>query len=284
MGAGSGVVHLCGGIAALVGAKVIGSRTGRFDAEKADEFTPHSAPLIVLGTFILWFGWCGFNSGSTLGMSSGGTALMAAMVMMNTTLSAATGAMTVFLLNFGITKKYDCAALCNGILAGLVSVTAPCSNVESGSAVLIGFLGGFVYVGSSTLIKKLKIDDPVDASSVHGSCGIWGCVAAALFDFGAGTDKHHGWGGFSATSWTEDGETKYMTTGDALQANLAEVAFVIAWSGGLSLLVFGILRVAKLLRVDEETEDSGCDHECASPRAYNIKPQFAEGTGKAVGS
>merc|ERR1719161_2727673 len=225
--AGSGVVHLCGGIAALVGAKVIGVRTGRFDPEKADEFMPHSAPLIVLGTFILWFGWCGFNSGSTLGLSDSGTALVAAHVMMNTTLSAATGGTTVFILIYAITKKYDCAALCNGILAGLVSVTAPCSNVESGSAVLIGFLGGFLFVGSAALIKKLKIDDPVDAFSVHGACGIWGCLAAALFDFGSGTDMHHGWGGFSATSYEEDGEVKYMTTSDALAANLAEICFVI---------------------------------------------------------
>jgi len=210
-----------------------------------------------------------------LGLSDAGTALMAAHVMMNTTLSAATGGLTVFLVQYAITKKYDCAALCNGILAGLVSVTAPCSNVESGSAVLIGFLGGFVYVGSSALVRKLKVDDPVDASSVHGSCGIWGCLAAALFDFGAGTDKHHGWGGFSATSYTEDGETKYMTTADALAANACEIGFVIAWSGGLSLLVFGALRLAKLLRVDEDTEELGCDHECASPTAYNIRPSIS---------
>merc|ERR1719159_314723 len=268
--AGSGVVHLCGGIAALVGAAVIGTRTGRFDPEKAEEFTPHSQPLIVLGTFILWFGWCGFNSGSTLGMSDSGTALVAAHVMMNTTLSAATGGLTVFLLQYALTKKYDCAALCNGILAGLVSVTAPCSNVESGSAVLIGLLGGFLVVGSSNLIKKLKIDDPVDAFSVHGACGIWGCLAAALFDFGSGTDKHHGWGGFSATSYTEDGETKYMTTSDALVANVMEIVFVIGWSGGLSLLILGALKAAKLLRIDETTESLGMDSECASPKAYNI--------------
>merc|ERR1719387_1324479 len=268
--AGSGVVHLCGGIAAVVGAKVIGPRTGRFDPEKASEFEPHSQPLIVLGTFILWFGWCGFNSGSTLGMSDAGTALVAAHVMMNTTLSAATGGMTVFLLQYALTKKYDCAALCNGILAGLVSVTAPCSNVESGSAVLIGLLGGFLVVGSSNLIKKLKIDDPVDAFSVHGACGIWGCLAAALFDFGSGTDKYHGWGGFSATSYEEDGEGKYMTTGDAIGANLAEVGFVICWSGGLSLVILMALKMAKVLRVEEETESVGMDSECASPKAYNI--------------
>merc|ERR1719387_3334651 len=269
--AGSGVVHLTGGVGALVGAAVVGARTGRFDPNMAEEFSPHSAPLIVLGTFILWFGWCGFNSGSTLGLSDAGTALMAAHVMMNTTLSAATGGLTVFILQFALTKKYDCAALCNGILAGLVSVTAPCSNVESGSAVLIGLLGGFVYQGSSMLVKKLKIDDPVDASSVHGACGIWGCIAAALFDFGAGTDKHHGWGGFSATSYEEEGEVKYMTTGDAFAANLAEIAFVIVWSGGLSLVIFGALKATNLLRIDEETESSGMDTECASPKAYNME-------------
>merc|ERR1719265_687749 len=273
--AGSGVVHLCGGIGALAGAAIVGKRTGRFDPEKADEFQPHSQPLIVIGTFILWFGWCGFNPGSTLGMSDSGTAMMAAHVMMNTTLSAATGVVTVFLVTYAVTKKYDCAALCNGILAGLVSITAGCSNVESGSAVLIGLLGGIIYFGSAALIKKIKIDDPVDASSVHGTCVLGGCAAGALFDFGAGTDMHHGWGGFSATSWTEDGETKYMSTGDAVAVNMVEVFFVIAWSGGMSAIVFGILRVAKLLRVDEETEDSGCDHECASPRAYNITGKTA---------
>jgi Amt family ammonium transporter len=246
----------------------------------AEEFQPHSQPLIVLGTFILWFGWCGFNSGSTLGLSDPGTALVAAHVMMNTTLSAATGGLTVFILMFAITKKYDCSALCNGILAGLVSITAPCSNVESGSAVLIGLLGGIIYVGSAALVKKLKIDDPVDASSVHGTCGIWGCIAAALFDFGSGTDKHHGWGGFSATSYTEDGETKYMTTGDAIAANMCEVVFVIAWSGGLSSIVFGLLRVLKVLRVDEMTEEGGCDQECASPTAYNIRGSVTSETKK----
>merc|ERR1719387_1241482 len=187
-----------------------------------------------------------------------------------TTLSAATGGVTVFLVTYAITRKYDCAALCNGILAGLVSITAGCSNVESGSAVLIGLLGGCIFVGSSALIKKIKVDDPVDASSVHGTCGIWGCLAAALFDFGTGTEKHHGWGGFSATSYEEDGEVKYMTTGDAIGANLAEIIFVIVWSGGLSAVILLALKMAKVLRVDEETESVGMDSECASPKAYNI--------------
>merc|ERR1719235_818464 len=238
--------------------------------------SPTRSPLsLSVPSFFGLFGWCGFNPGSTLGMSDSGTAMMAAHVMMNTTLSAATGGVTVFLVTYAITRKYDCAALCNGILAGLVSITAGCSNVESGSAVLIGLLGGCIFVGSSALIKKIKIDDPVDAFSVHGACGIWGCLAAALFDFGAGTDKHHGWGGFSATSYEEDGETKFMTTGDAIGANMAEVFFVIVWSGGLTLVIMGALKVAGLLRIDEEEENLGMDSECASPKAYNIGEKAA---------
>jgi len=272
--AGSGVVHLTGGIGALMGAIIIGRRTGRYDPEwDQSEFDPHSQPLIVLGTFILWFGWCGFNPGSTLGMSDNGTALKAAHVMMNTTLSAACGGLTVFILRFFMLgRKYDLGALCNGILAGLVSITAGCSNVESGSAFLIGIIGGFVYCGSSALVRKARIDDPVDAFSVHGACGIWGCIAAALFDFGAGMDKHHGWSTWSAVSYGEEGaDPKYMTTADALAANLAEVAFVLAWSGGLSAVTFGTLKMAGILRLDEETEMMGTDSECASPKAYNME-------------
>merc|ERR1711988_1262241 len=200
---------------------------GRFDAEKADEFTPHSAPLIVLGTFILWFGWCGFNSGSTLGMSDSGTALVAAHVMMNTTHSPKS------------TIAQHCA-------------------MESWRA----------WYQSQLLVPMSS----QGALSVHGACGIWGCLAAALFDFGSGTDKHHGWGGFSATSYEEDGETLYMTTGDAIGANLAEVAFVIVWSGVLSTIIFLALKMAKVLRVDEGVENEGMDTECASPKAYNIAP------------
>merc|ERR1719409_829497 len=149
---------------------------------------------------------------------------------MNTTLSAATGGLSVFVLRYAMFKKFDLSGLCNGILAGLVSITAPCSNVETGSAFLIGIIGGFVYTGASALLQKLKIDDPLDAFAVHGAAGIWGCFAAALFDFGSGTGKHHGWSGFSAVVWEENGETKYMTTGDAFAANMCEVAFIIAWS------------------------------------------------------
>merc|ERR1719163_399149 len=119
---------------------------------------------------------------------------------MNTTLSAAVGGMTVFLCRLVMTRgMYDNCGLCNGILAGLVSITAGCGNVEAGSACLIGFLGGLLYTGTSELIKKVKIDDPLDAFAIHGACGAWGTMAAALFDWGEGFSVVSGWNGFGCS-------------------------------------------------------------------------------------
>merc|ERR1719453_325351 len=161
--AGSGIVHMTGGVGALIGAIAAGPRKGRFDDPDSDEFYAHSVPLVVLGTFILWFGWYGFNCGSTLGLSDATTGALAAQVAMNTTLAAATGGLSVFIVRFALTKKYDVTGFCSGILAGLVSITAPCGNVESGSAFGIGLIGGVIFVLTSKLLKKLKIDDPLDA-------------------------------------------------------------------------------------------------------------------------
>jgi len=137
---------------------------------------------------------------------------------------------------------------------------------------IIGIIGGFWYAGASALLQKLMIDDPLDAFPVHGAAGIWGCIAAALFDFGAGTDKHHGWSGWSAVTYSEGEETKYMSTGDALAANMALVAFVFAWVGGMTGVILGGLRVSGQLRIQEDDEVEGIDiKECESPRAYNLK-------------
>jgi len=267
--AGSGIVHLTGGVSALAGTVVLGPRKGRFEAP--DEFAPHNLPLVVLGTFALWFGWYGFNPGSTLGMSSKETGALAAQVAMNTTLSAATGGLVVFSIRYALMKKYDVGGLCNGILAGLVSITAGCGNVESGSAVAIGFVGAFVYQGASMLLVRLQIDDPVDASPVHGACGIWGTMAAGLFDWGAGFDHFNGWSGWSCM---QDGDGKCQTGigGAAVAAQLVLVLSVIAWAGSLSALAFLGLKVLGLLRIDEDTEDQGIDAKQHSPlRAYSLR-------------
>jgi len=193
--AGSGIVHMCGGVGALVGAAIAGPRTGRF--ENPDAFQPHSLPLVVLGTFILWFGWYGFNCGSTLSLPDTATGQLAAFVAMNTTIAPATGGLTVFLLRYGRIGKYDIGGFCNGILAGLVSITAGCGNVECGSAFGIAIIGALIYEACSSLMRRMRIDDPIDAFAVHGSCGAWGTLAAALFDMGTGFDHYNGWSGFS---------------------------------------------------------------------------------------
>jgi len=264
--AGSGVVHFTGGVCGLAGTAILGPRKGRF--ENPEEFEYHNIPLIVLGTFALWFGWYGFNPGSTLSMHDKEMGALAAQVAMNTTLSAATCGISVFLLKFVLVRKYDVGALCNGILSGLVSITAGCGNMECGSAVLTGFIGAFFYQAASMLLVRLKIDDPVDASAVHGACGLWGLLAAGLFDWGKGFDHYHGWSGFGCMTG-DDGACSKGLGGSAIAAQLVMIVAIIAWAGTLSTLSFLALRFSGLLRIDDHTEKIGYDmHSHSPPKAY----------------
>mmetsp|Transcript_102804 Transcript_102804/g.219887 ORF Transcript_102804/g.219887 Transcript_102804/m.219887 type:complete len:558 (-) Transcript_102804:132-1805(-) len=290
--AGSGVVHMTGGVGALVGAICAGPRTGRFEESGSggpasswgegtgsvdSEWDAHSVPLQVLGTFILWFGWYGFNCGSTLGLSDAKTGALAAQVAMNTTIAAATGGLTVFFAKFGIFKKYDVGGLCNGILAGLVSITAPCGNVETGFAFLIGFIGGFIYLGSSVALKKMKIDDPLDAFPVHGACGAWGVLAAGFFDWGKNFDHTHGWSGFDCVTG-DDGTCMDGGNGLMIAANIVEILCITLWVAGLSLLIFLPLRMMGLLRATDEVQKVGGDATHHSPtKAYEgVLPKVSD--------
>merc|ERR1712045_58507 len=190
---GSGVVHMTGGCTALVAAIILGPRIGRFyDAEgnalpEPVDFPAHSVALQVLGTFLLWFGWYGFNPGSTLAISPSGYGAVAALCAVTTTLSAASGCVSALFTDTIIgmltegEAEYDLTMAMNGALGGLVGITANCCVVEPWAAVLIGIISGWVYVLSSKLLVKLKIDDAVDAIPVHGFCGIWGCLAVGIF-------------------------------------------------------------------------------------------------------
>jgi len=274
--AGSGVVHLCGGTAALAGTVVLGPRTGRW--ERPEDFEPHSLPLVVFGTFALWFGWYGFNPGSTLAMHDKETAALAAQVAMNTTLSAATGGITVFLIRYTMMKKYDVGGLCNGILAGLVSVTAGAANIEAHSAVIIGLVGAFVYQGASMALVRMHVDDPVDAVPVHACCGMWACFAAALFDWGKGLDNYHGWNGWKCYQNADETGCMSGAAGKGLLAQLVLVITVILWSGTWATIAFGALRKSGLLRVDIETEAAGIDATSHSPpKAYQMEAPTGNG-------
>ena len=188
--AGSSVVHMVGGVAAFVGAKMLGPRIGKYSADgRAQPIPGHNIPMAVLGTFILAFGWFGFNSGSTLA----GTDARIAIIAVNTMLASATGAFGAYLymkLRFG---SPDVSMLCNGMLGGLVAITAPCAFVTAPAAMFIGLVSGMLVIASAMFIENtLKIDDPVGASSVHGVCGAWGIVALGLFADGRYGD---GWNG-----------------------------------------------------------------------------------------
>ena len=192
--AGSSVVHLVGGVAALAGAIVIGPRIGKYT--KSGESVPmpgHDLPMALVGTFILAFGWFGFNPGSTL---AGGD-LRIAVVATNTMLAGAGGAIAAMFYVWKRLGKPDPSMLCNGLLAGLVAITAPCAFVNSVSAVIIGAIAGVLVVESVLFIDRvLKIDDPVGAISVHGVCGAFGVLSVGLFADGAYGD---GWNGVPGT-------------------------------------------------------------------------------------
>ncbi|MBI5115013.1 ammonium transporter [Candidatus Poribacteria bacterium] len=248
--AGSSVVHMTGGVIGLVGAWLLGPRHGKYNKDGTpNPILGHNIPMAVIGTFILAFGWFGFNPGSTLA----GTDLRIAVVATNTMLASATGAVAatlwVWLIRF---KKPDPSMMCNGMLAGLVAITAPCAFVNSVSACIIGLVAGVLVVEGFLFIeRKLKIDDPVGAIAVHGMNGAWGCLALGLFADGTYGD---GWNGVAGT-------VKGLFYGDASQF-LAQCIGVIAnvvYVGLISLIIFKVIDMVVGNRVDEETEVDGLD-------------------------
>jgi ammonium transporter, Amt family len=192
--AGSSVVHMVGGVAALAGAIVIGPRIGKYNRNGSSNAIPgHNIPMAIIGTFILAFGWFGFNPGSTLA----GTDLRIAVVATNTMIASASGALFATLFMMWKFKKPDPSMMANGMLAGLVAITAPCAFVNSYSAFIIGAIAGILVVLAVFFIdQKLKVDDPVGAVAVHGVNGLWGVLSLGLFADGAYGD---GWNGVSGT-------------------------------------------------------------------------------------
>lgn len=256
--AGSGVIHLVGGVAALCGAVIVGPRKGRFDAN-ADpealekEFAPSSVPFTVLGTFVLWFGWYGFNPGCTLAMNTAAIAQNAALVVCNTTLAPAAAGLTAFILRASVCgpRRMDVPSLCNGILAGLVAITAPCGWVEPWEAILIGIIGGILYCISGEIIPRLKIDDPIEAVSVHMVNGAWGAIAIGFF----GNPKS-GLGGNGV-----------FYGGNQLGIQFLAVLCFTVWSAACSIAIFLPLRLMGTIRWSDEFQNLGADEMQHSPRA-----------------
>jgi ammonium transporter, Amt family len=179
--AGSSVVHAVGGFAALGAVLALGPRLGRYAGGKIVAMPGHNLPFAGLGVFLLWIGWFGFNGGSELVFSDQGSAMNVATVMLNTNLAAAGGAFAALFLSWAIFKKPDFSMTLNGVIAGLVSITAGPDVIHGIWAVLAGAIGGVLVTYSILLLDRLKVDDPVGAISAHGTAGIWGTLAVGIF-------------------------------------------------------------------------------------------------------
>ncbi|MGA7104471.1 MAG: ammonium transporter [Candidatus Deferrimicrobiaceae bacterium] len=237
--AGSTVVHSVGGWAALWGAIMLGPRKGRYTKEgKVVAIPGHSIPMAALGVFILWFGWFGFNPGST---TAGIPDI--ARIAVNTNLAAAAGAFASLITAWIIFKKPDAGMTLNGTLAGLVAITSPCASVTPVSSVLIGVIAGFVVVFSVLFFDRIRVDDPVGAISVHGVCGAVGTLCAAVFNEGGFTMSQLG-----------------------VQALGVAAAFV--WVSVTAGFLFFLLKKTVGLRVSEEEEMDGLDYHEHGNTAY----------------
>jgi len=272
--AGSSVVHMTGGVMALVLGKMIGPRLGKYSPDgRINPIAPQSIPQVMLGTFILAFGWFGFNAGSTLA----GTDTRLAVVAVNTMIASATGAFSAFLYVKAKWGKADPSWLANGMLAGLVAITAPCAFVSSWAAAFIGAVAGILVIVAAVFIDtKLKIDDPVGASAVHGVNGAWGILSLGLFANGVYGQGLNGVAyGVTGLFYGDKGQLIASVIG--IVANIAYVAPVAA----LSFWIIG-----KLVgnRVPAEDEVMGLDIPEMGVHGYSADPGPAVGVAGAAPS
>lgn len=252
--AGSGVVHMIGGSVALAGALAIGPRIGRFNKDGSANAMPgHNIPMGILGTIILFFGWFGFNPGSSLAFVGGGREL-AVLAAINTLLAGAAGGMSAMLYMwwFSETKKPDPGLSVNGVLAGLVAITAPCAFVSTSAAVVIGLISGVIVCLATFALEKMHIDDPVGAVPVHLCNGAWGVLAVGIF--ANGNPSSAGWNGVASavTGLIHGGHTQIIAQG-------LELVSIFVLGTGLSYVFFKILSALKLLRSAPADELMGLD-------------------------
>lgn len=249
--AGSTVVHSVGGWVALVGTAIIGPRIGKYDKDRKSRAIPgHNLTIACLGVFILWFGWFGFNPGSQLAASGEGNRMAISHVFLTTNLAACAGGFLSLIVAWMKYKKPSLSLTLNGVLAGLVGITAGCDLVSPVGAVLIGAICGTVMVYAVDFIDHvLKIDDPVGASSVHGVCGFLGTVLTGLFA-------------------TEQG-LFYSGSANFLLAQLFGAAIVGCWAAFMGFVVFKGLDIVHGLRVTPRVEEEGLDIYEHGETAYN---------------
>ncbi|XP_052186341.1 ammonium transporter 1 member 4-like [Diospyros lotus] len=277
--AGSGVVHMVGGIAGLWGALIEGPRIGRFDHDgKPVSLRGHSGTLVVLGTFLLWFGWFGFNPGSFLTIlkpyrESGsfyGQWSAVGRTAVTTTLAGCTAALTTLFGKRLLIGHWNLIDVCNGLLGGFAAITSGCSVVEPWAAVVCGFVAAWVLIGCNKLAEKLKYDDPLEAAQLHAGCGAWGVIFTALFAeevyvaeiYGGGVGRPFG---------------LLMGGGGALlAAHLVQIVAITGWVSVTMGTLFLGLHSLKLLRISPDDEMAGMDLTSHGGYAYH-----GDGNGEA---
>lgn len=249
--AGSSVVHMVGGFLALIGAAMVGPRRGKFVDGKPRVIPGHNLPLSALGTFILWFGWYGFNAGSTLSASDPKLPL----VIINTTLGGAAGALGALITVWIFMKVPDIALTFNGALIGLVAITAGCYNMSPGASILVGLIAGIMVVPTVSFVEHiLRVDDPVGAFAVHGVGGLWGIIAVGLFDLNRGLLTGNGFEG--------------------LLIQLIGAGAIIAWALVTGTILFSVIKATIGLRVAGHEEKMGLD---LSEHGADSYPEFQKG-------
>ena len=252
--AGSGVVHMIGGAVAFAGALALGPRIGRFNPDGTANAMPgHNIPMGILGTIILFFGWFGFNPGSALAFTGTGQSL-AVNAAINTLLAGGAGGVAAMLIMwlFGPSRKPDPGLSVNGILAGLVAITAPCAFVSSWASVVIGTVAGIIVCLATFQLERWRIDDPVGAVPVHFFNGLWGVLAVGIFADGNAAST--GWNGVAGAV-----TGLFYGSGTQIVAQLMEAGSVIVFAGVLSFAFFKVLGALKLLRSDPKDELMGLD-------------------------
>lgn len=272
--AGSGVVHLTGGATALIAAIFLGPRKGRFHDEEgkimetATTFNGHSTSLQMLGTFILWFGWYGFNPGSALVIASEGSAATAALCAVTTTIAAASACVTALFFDTLVEAsktgevEFDLTMAMNGSLGGLVAITAGCSVVTPASALFIGIIGGLVYYFFSKFLVSLRIDDAVDAIPVHFANGIWGVIAVGFFASPDLMDV----AGFNGAK----PGVFFGGDGSLLLCEICGVIWILTWVTVTMCPFFWGLNQLKLFRIESLEEDVGLDISHHRGAAYDM--------------
>ena len=237
--AGSVVVHAVGGFAGLAGAIVLGPRLGRYSADgKSIPLPGHNIAFAALGVFILWIGWYGFNPGSQLTYAGASNAEATTYIALTTTLAASAGAVAALVTGWALFSKPDLTMALNGVLGGLVAITANCDRVAQWESLVIGAVGGALVVLGILMLDKLKIDDPVGAWPVHGLCGVWGGIATGIFgDLPDGIE----------------------TVGGFIVVQAIATVVICAWAFFTMLGVFLALKAAGVLRVSAEEEQAGLD-------------------------